>query len=441
MHKTVVMSSFFSFSSTVPKAFMGSVRLRHNGSSDGDIRALILADDGGDDQSFTVPFVYPASALSASGTMQCAPLYYVGDSTSAMLALQNSTNNPVTATVTLQYGDGGLAGAAGNYQLPPVKLYAQQTALIDLSSYKSNLQGASWGSIAVSAPPQSVVAHAVMIDPPMGCAFDSAFTDPAMLTQTALTATGLSIDAMTGRMACLMVCNQSGSSRTVNVSYQTSNGISIPSTQVTLAAGQQKMIKLTPGQVLPGGGSTMADARISFSGSPGDIMAGGVSMSPTDSRAIPARFAEARPGDGRRLISPFFWFDERVTGVVQVSNLGSSTVKAGVEMMFDDMSLFPLNTDIVTIPAGATATLNLQNYFSVFDDGVTAQGCLQLVHNGTPGTVVASFISLGAFSSIGLSIPLQGGPSLGTRRWFCSPTRPGCSQAISLSSRRWLGCR
>jgi hypothetical protein len=426
-HRTVALSSLFAFT-TNPVTFTGSLRLRHNGASDGDIRALILIDTDNDTQAFTVPLVYPASGLSASGTVQYSPMYYVGGAQpSTKLALQNATNNPVTTNVTVQYGDGGLAGTAGQLSLSPITLYAQQTAFLDISQMAGSLQGSTWGSIKLTAAAQSVVAYVVSRDLSDGMAFGCPFEDPAMCSHTSMTATGLSIDSRTARAACLMVCNESGSSRTVNVTYQSNSGISIPSTQLTLAAGQQQMVELTPGQILPGGGTTMTDARLTFSGSPGDIMAGAVSMSTTDSRAVPAQFVETSPSDGRRLVAPFFWFDERVAGIVQVSNLGTSTVKAGVMMDFDDQTLLPLNTDLISIPAGGTATLNLQNYFSVFEDGVTAQGCLEVVHNGTPGTVTAAFVALGVFSEIGLGIPLTGGPQFGNTEMDLFPNQVGLS--------------
>jgi hypothetical protein len=424
-HRKVVLSSLFAFT-TNPVTFTGSLRLRHNGTSDGDIRALILIDTDNDVQSFAVPFVYPASAQSASGTVQCSPMYYVGGAQpSTKVALQNATNSPVTTNLTLQYGDGGLAGTAGQLSLSPITLYAQQTAFVDLSQLAGSLQGSTWGSIKLTAASQSVVAYAVSRDLSDGMAFGCPFEDPAMCSKTSMTATGLSIDSTTGRAACLMVCNGSGNSRTVNVTYQSNSGISIPSSQLTLAAGQQKMVEVTPGQILPGGGSTMADARISYSGNPGDIMAGAVSMSTANSRAVPAQFVETSSSDGRRLVAPFFWFDERVAGIVQVSNLGTTTVKAGVMMDFDDQTLLPLNTDVISIPAGGTATLNLQNYFSVFEDGVTAQGCLEVVHNGTPGTVAAAFVALGVFSGIGLGIPLTGGPQFGNTEMDLFPNQAG----------------
>jgi hypothetical protein len=424
-HRKVALSSLFAFT-TNPVTFTGSLRLRHNGSSDGDIRALILIDTDNDVQSFAVPLVYPASAQSASGTTQCSPIYYVGGAQpSTKVALQNATNSPVTTNLTLQYGDGGLAGTAGQLSLSPITLYAQQTAFVDLSQLAGSLQGSTWGSIKLTAASQSVVAYAVSCDLSDGMAFGCPFQDPAMCSKTSMTATGLSIDSTTGRAACLMVCNGSGSSRTVNVTYQSNSGISIPSSQLTLAAGQQKMVELTPGQILPGGGSTMADARISYSGNPGDIMAGAVSMSTANSRAVPAQFVETSSSDGRRLVAPFFWFDERVAGIVQVSNLGTSTIKAGVMMDFDDQTLLPLNTDVISIPAGGTATLNLQNYFSVFEDGVTAQGCLEVVHNGVPGTVAAAFVALGVFSGIGLGIPLTGGPQFGNTEMDLFPNQAG----------------
>jgi hypothetical protein len=424
-HRTVALSSLFAFTAN-PITFTGSLRLRHNGASDADIRALMLIDSDNDVQSFAVPLVYPASAQSASGTVQYSPMYYVGGAEpSTKVALQNATNSPVTTNVTLQYGDGGLAGTAGQLSLSPITLYAQQTAFVDLSQLAGSLQGSTWGSVKLTAAPQSVVAYVVSRDLSDGMAFGHSFGDPAMCSKTSMTATGLSIDSATGRAACLMVCNESGSSRTVNVSYQSDCGISIPSSQLTLSAGQQQMVELTPSQVLPGGGSTMADARITYSGNPGDIMAGVVSMSSANSRAVPAQFVETSSSDGRRLVAPFFWFDERVAGIVQVSNLGTSTVKAGVMMDFDDQTLLPLNTDVISIPAGGTATLNLQNYFSVFEDGVTAQGCLEVVHNGAPGTVAAAFVALGVFSGIGLGIPLTGGPQFGNTEMDLFPNQVG----------------
>ena len=44
--------------------------------------------------------------LSASGTLQCSPMYYVDDDTDAFVAFQNVTNSEQTVQLTCHYGTG-----------------------------------------------------------------------------------------------------------------------------------------------------------------------------------------------------------------------------------------------------------------------------------------------------------------------------------------------
>jgi hypothetical protein len=45
-----------------PNILEGSIRLRHNGATDGDVRAMVAVSKYGDEQSFAAPFIYPATA-------------------------------------------------------------------------------------------------------------------------------------------------------------------------------------------------------------------------------------------------------------------------------------------------------------------------------------------------------------------------------------------
>ena len=393
---------------------MGSIRLRHNGAQDSSVRALVAVDQDGEDQSFTVPFIYTASSQSPASGMQCGPMFYIGQGTSAYLSLQNVTSSPVAVNVKLVYGTGTAGTPNGSYYLPRLTLAPQQTLITDLANFGDQLQGCEWGSIVVSAPAQTVAAHTVMMSHEQGFAFNSAFIDPLMCANTTKVASTLKLDYQMELKACVMVTNTSATeTRAVTATFQADNGASIPARQVTLGPGQQSLIELDSRTILRPGRSFMADVRLTYAGDASDIIAGAVSMCAANSCAIPAQMMEARPGDGRRLVSPFFRFDERTSGIVQITNLGASDVKAGAMMKFADTSLPGLNTDLVTVPAGGTATVDLRNYFSLVDDSVEAQGCVEVLHNGQPGTITASFTAIGVHNNISLEVPLEPGPTFG----------------------------
>ncbi|HXG66063.1 MAG TPA: Ig-like domain-containing protein, partial [Blastocatellia bacterium] len=392
---------------TPADTLVGGIRLRHNGANAQDVQAMLTINQFGEEQAFSTPFVY-AAAQSAAGTMQCAPLFYVDDHTSAMLALQNFKNYPVEVGVKLVYGTGMPGTPNGEYYLPRMTLAGQQRVVTDLRAFKDQLNGAKWGSIVVSAPAQSVAAHTVMKSAQHGLAFSSEFVDPSLSTTTTKVANLLKLDYDTGLTACIMVCNTSSTgARTVTATFQTDNGVVIPSRQMTLGPGQQQLIELDPRQLLSPGQSAMADARLTYVGSGADIMAGAVSMSAQDGCAITARFVEPKAADGRELIGPYFRIDARTKGMAQISNLGASQVRAGLSLRLANANQPPITTDLVTVPAGKTVTVDLQQYIEQAPDGLTAEGRISLLHNGPPGTVTCAVINL---TPDPLATPLAGGP-------------------------------
>ncbi|MEW6129813.1 MAG: IPT/TIG domain-containing protein [Acidobacteriota bacterium] len=395
-----------------PNVLMGSIRLRHNGSQDNAVRAIVAVDRNNEDESFTVPFVYVNSQQSPNSTMQCAPLYYIDEQTNANLSLQNVTNSPVSVSATLHYGTGETGTPNGTYALPYFTLPPQGSALIDLAQFADKLQGTHWGSITLNTPPQSVVAHTVMMSSTNSLAFDSNFVDPMMCASATKTVSTLKLDYAMNLQSCLMVCNTSSAdTRSVTINFQTDNGVTLPSQTLSLAPGQQRLIELDSRQLLQPNTGTMATAQVSYEGNASDIIASAVSMSAANSCAIPAQFTEPHASDSRRLVAPFFRFDERTSGILQVSNFGATAIKAGAGMKFADTTLPMLNTDLITVPAGGTATIDLQSYFYLVDDGVAARGCVELIHNGAPGSVTATFTAIGKHNNLSLEVPLESGPA------------------------------
>ncbi len=421
----------------------GSIRLRHNGPSDDAVMAMIVVDKFGEEQSFTSPFVYAASMQSPQSSMQCSPLFYVGDQTRAYLALQNCRNYPVTVGVKLIYGTGQTGTPNGSYYLPEIKLGGQKRMMIDLADFKDELEGAHWGSIAVSAPSQSVAAHTVMKSSMNHLAFSSPFLDPSLAQSTTKVGSALMLDYDSSLKACVMICNLSAEERVVTASFQTDNGVVIPSQQVTLSPGSQRLLELDSRQLLAAGQSVMADMRLSYIGNASDIMAGAVSMSAADNCAIAARFIEPSASDGRQLATPFFRMDMRTKGVVEISNLGSSAVRAGVSMKFANANVPEVTTELVTVGAGKTFALDLQNYLDQVPDGVAAEGCLMLLHNGPPGTVTATFTAIGTGNDIGLESAFEGGPAFPTTGMMLFPQvgiiQPGDSTPIALMTGGTVG--
>lgn len=386
----------------------GSIGLRHNGASDSDVQALLVVNKFGEDQSFTSPFVYTASSQAADSTMQCSPIYYVDDLMTTSLAVQNTRNYPVDVSLKLVYGTGDPGTPNGTYYLPPITLGGQGRLSTNLAAFTDQLEGAKWGSIVLTAPPQSVVAHTVMRSAVHGVACSSTFVDPMKSANTTKVANALKLEYDAAVTPRIMVCNASSTdTRTVTANFQTDSGVSVPSQQVTLGPGQQKMLVVDPRQVLAAHQTAMTDVRLSYSGNTSDIVAGAVSMSAAEDWMSGARFVEPNAGDGRQLMSPFFRVDPRTGGFVQISNLGTTTVKAGVSMKFVNSTLGPVTTDLVTVPAGRTAILNVQQYIEQAPDGLTAEGCIEIIHNGVPGTVTASFVSM---TPDPVEAPLQGGP-------------------------------
>ncbi len=391
----------------------GGLRLRHNGSKDSDVRAVIVAERSGT-QKFTTPFTYPASSQSASGTMQCGPIYYVDNNTDAFVSLQNVTNAPQTVQLTCNYGTGAGGTPNGQVKNQPISLGPQQTYIVNLASIWSQFGGAEWGSMEIfTTDPRTVVCHSVMMSAQNVIAWDCPFVDPAMSVSTTKVAETVMLDYNANENAYIMVCNTSATdSRTVAASFKTSNGVTIPPAQVTLAPGAQQMITLNARQLLSPGGSTIADARLTYAGNASDIVAAGCSMSPDDSHAVPVKFKEASASDGRRLTSPFFRFDQSVSGKLQISNLGSSSVKVGARMVFANSTAKPLKTGLTTVPAGGTAMLDLSTANDGVPDGINSSGRVDLIHSGPAGTVTAAVTALGNLDNSGHVIPLDAGPPI-----------------------------
>jgi hypothetical protein len=420
-----------------PNVLMGSIRLRHNGSQDNEVRAIVAVDRNHEEESFTVPFVYVNSQQSPNSTMQCSPLYYIDPQTSANLSLQNVTNAPVTVSATLHYGTGEPGTPNGTYALPYLNIPAQGGTMIDLAQFASKVQGTHWGSVTLNAPSQTVVAHTVMMSQAQGLAFNSNFVDPQMCASTTKTVSTLKLDYAMKLKSCLMVCNTSPTdSRSVTVSFQTDSGMSLPSQQFTLVPGGQRLIELNSQQLLSQNQSTNVTARLSYSGNGSDVIGSAVSMSAENNCAIPAQFTEPHGTDSRRLVSPFFKFDERTSGILQVSNFSANAIKAGAGMKFADTTLPMLNTDMITVPAGGTATIDLQSYFSLVDDGVAATGCVELIHNGEPGTVTATFTAIGKYNNLSLEVPLESGPAFNANDMMLFPNsadvQPSDSKEIAV---------
>lgn len=171
------------------------------------------------------------------------------------------------------------------------------------------------------------------------------------------------------------------------------------------------MITLNAQQLLSPGIITIADVRLTYIGSASDIVAAGCSMTTSEDRAMTVKFKEAVPADGRRSSSPYFRFDEDVSGQVLISNLGSASIKAGARMVFANSTASPLKTALVTIPAGGVAMIDLKSVGDAVPDGVVATGRIDLIHSGVAGTVTAAVTESGCYNSAQV-VPLDGGVPL-----------------------------
>jgi len=396
----------------VPDLIDGGIRLRHNGSQDNDVRAVIVAERTCSER-FTTPFTYAANSLSATGTMQCSPMYYVDYETDAFVSFQNVTNVPQTVQLTCNYGTGAYGTPNGQFKNQPIVLGPQRTHVVNLRSIWNQFGGSGWGSMDVfTTNPRSVVCHSVMMSANDGVAWDCPFLDPAMSVSTTKVAETVMLDYNTAQNAYIMVCNTSTTdARTVTVSFKTSNGVVLPPVQVTIAPGAQQMITLNAQQLLSPGGSTVADARLTYAGNPSDIAAAGCSMSASAGRAVALKFKEASASDGRRLTSPYFRFDQSVSGKLQISNLGSSSVNVGARMVFANSTTKALKTAIVNIPAGGVGTIDLASAVAGVPDSVDSRGRVDLIHSGPAGSVTAAVTAFGCQDS-GPVIPLEGGPPI-----------------------------
>ena len=215
-----------------PDLIEGGIRLRHTGSQDKDVRALIAAERDCNEQ-FTTPFTYAASSLSALGTMQCSAMYYVDADTAAYVSFQNATDLAQTVQLTCNYGTGAVGTPNGQFKNQPFILGPQQTRIVNLGSVWSAFGGAEWGSMDVfTSAPRSVICHSVMMSRTKGIAWDCPFVDPAMAKGTTKVAQTVKLDYNNSENGYLMVCNMSATdSRTVTASFNTSNGFAISPVQ------------------------------------------------------------------------------------------------------------------------------------------------------------------------------------------------------------------
>ena len=432
-----------------------------------------------------------------------------------------------------------------------------------------------------------------------GMSWDCPFVDPTMCVSTSKVAEKLTLDYSTAENAYVMVCNTSATdSRTVTASFKTTTGVTIPSTQVTVAPGGQQMITLNAQQLLSPGGNTIADVRLTYSGNASDIVAAGCSMQsaypsrtnvalaangatatasstfstaysessaingdrkgtnwgngggwndntvssypdwiqvsfngsktlneidvftlqdtfwnpsePTETmtfsqygivdfqvqywngsswltvpggsvtgnnkvwrkflfpnlttdkirvyltnalasysrvteieawgasdagRAVGLKFKEPSAGDGRRLTSPYFRFDENISGKVLVSNLGSSSILVGARMVLANSTALPLKSAAVTIPAGGIAAIDLSSVGERVPNGVIATGRVDLIHSGPAGTVTAAVAESGCYNS-GQVVPLDAGPPIDKLTLFpvAAVVIPGgCTEADAIT--------
>lgn len=394
-----------------PDLIEGGIRLRHNGTRDNDVRALLVAERDCTEE-FTTPFTYATSSLSATGTMQCSPMYYVDGSTDVLVSFQNVTNVAQTVQLACHYGTGAYGTPNGVFQNQPIVLGPQKTHIVNLRSVWSAFGGAEWGSMTVfTSSPQSVVCHSVMRSG-SGMSWDCPFVDPNMSVNATKVAQTVMLDYNSSQNAYLMICNMlTNKKRLVTATFHTNNGVTIPPMQTLLSPGGQQMITLNARQHLAPGGSTVADVRLTYSGLPSDVVIAGCSMRAGEDRAVAMKFKEASVGDGRRLSSPYFRFDEDISGQVLISNLGSSGIKIGARMVFANSSARPLKTAAITIPAGGFGTIDLSSVGDALAEGVIATGRVDLIHNGSDGTVTAAVIETGCYNSSQV-VPLDGGVPL-----------------------------
>ena len=95
--------------------------------------------------SATKEDIMSGSMQSPQSSMQCSPLFYVGDQTHAYPALQNYRNYPVAVGVKLIYGTGETGTPNGSYDLPEITMGGQKRIMIDLANFTDELEGAKWG--------------------------------------------------------------------------------------------------------------------------------------------------------------------------------------------------------------------------------------------------------------------------------------------------------
>lgn len=390
-----------------PDLIQGGIRLRHNGTRDNDVHALLVAERDCTEE-FTTPFTYATSSLSATGTMQCSPMYYVDGSTDVLVSFQNVTNVAQTVQLACHYGTGAYGTPNGVFQNQPIVLGPQKTHIVNLRSVWTAFGGAEWGSMTVfTSSPQSVVCHSVMKSG-SGMSWDCPFVDPNMAVNATKVAQTVMLDYNSSENAYLMVCNTlTNKKRLVTATFHTNNGVTIPPVQALLTPSGQRMITLNARQLLPPGGSTVADVRLTYSGLPSDIVVTGCSMTAGEDRAVAMKFKEASAPDGRRLSSPYFRFDEDISGQILISNLGKNPVKAGARMVFANSSARPLKTSTITIPSNGFGVIDLSSVGDALAEGVIATGRVDLIHNGADGSVTAAVVETGCYNSSQV-VPLDG---------------------------------
>ena len=135
------------------------------------------------------------------------------------------------------------------------------------------------------------------------------------------------------------------------------------------------------------------------------------------------------------LTSPYFRFDEYVSGKILVSNLGPIAIKAGARMVLANSTGNPLKTPTVTVPAGGMATIDLRSAGDNLPDNVIAQGRVDLIHSGNAGTVTAAVTVSGCYNT-GQVVTFDGGPPIDPMTLFPigAVISPGaCTEAEAIS--------
>lgn len=380
---------------------VGDVLARYNAKSEEGLTGRLVLTRFGEKQAFSVPLLRP-EAIGDAPHVRYAPLVDFTAGNHSIIAMQNLSDEPAEVEMKLHVQTGDPGTPTVDIPVSAVIVAPWKSFVTNLAPLAAACPTASWGSIEVSSMSPSLVYHAVTMYPSNEFAYDSEFVDPLAGVSTTKVLTPLVLDYDAESVTHILVRNLSTSARTVTAVFTTPDD---SSTQVfSVSPGVQRLFSIAAQDYLSQGERVTGDARLSYSGLPSDIVVSAVNLSTAKKIAVCARTIESSASQSRRLLSPYFSLEGTDFAIVQLTNLSAANVLVGAKLQIADIA-DPKGEEsrtsaLATVPAFGTAILNLVDVLNDTPEGFAARGALEVLHNGQPGAIAATFFTSRAISDV-----------------------------------------